>query len=157
MAFNRTYNAGNVDTQRGAVATVIPPGEYDVLIAECTEGISKGSGKNMLKLELNILTPPYDKRKMWYYIVDDQYADQKTYDIFASAGKQPPRSIHAGIFKGLRCKVKTRNREYNGETQAEVNYWIKQNAPSPSTAPAPAGVDPAYGPGSKTNPDEIPF
>ena len=153
MAFNRTYNAANVDTDRAATATVIPSGEYDVIINSAEDGISKTSGKDMIKLELNILTPPYDKRKLWYYIVDDQYADQKFYDIFSSAGKKVPPRMHAGVFKGLRCRVKTKNKLYNGETQAEVNYWIKFNG----AAPAPAGVDPAMGPATTTNADDIPF
>lgn len=151
MAFNRTYNAANVDPNRGATA-IIPPGEYDVIINSAEDEISKTSGKDMIKLELNIITPPYDKRKLWYYIVDDQYADQKFYDIFSSAGKNVPPKMHTGVFRGLRCRVKTKNRLYNGETQAEVNYWIKFNG---DAAPAPAGVDPAMGP--STNADDIPF
>ena len=148
MAFNRTYNAANVDTNRGATATVIPPGEYDVIITGAEETISKNTGKDMIKLELSIITPPYDKRKLWYYITDDQYADQKFYDIFTSAGKKVPASIHAGVFHNLKCRIKTKNRLYNDQQQAEVNYWIK------ATAPAPAqGVAPAMGPDA----DDIPF
>ena len=154
MAFNRTYNASNVDTNRGATATVIPPGEYEVTIVSASDAISKASGKDMIKLELDITTKPYEKRKLWYYIIDDQYADQKIYEIFASAGKNPPASLHSGIFRGLHCKVKTKNRLYNGETQAEVNYWIKRTPDQVQTAPVSQGVDPAMGP---AEPDEIPF
>lgn len=156
MAFNRTYNPANVDTDRAATAQIIPPGEYDVIINSAEECISKTSGKNMLKLELNIITPPYDKRKLWYYIVDDQYADQKFYDIFSSAGKNVPTLIHAGVFRGLRCRVKTKNRLYNNENQAEVNYWIIRNGEkSPS-----AGVDPTMGPAASNasaSADDIQF
>lgn len=151
MAFNRPINMNNVQAVQNEFS-VIPPGEYDVLIAKAEEGISKGSGKAMIKLELNILTPPYDKRKIWYYIVDDQYADIKVVNIFASAGKPTPTNIHSGIFQGLRCRVKTKNREFNGNMQAEVDRWLPQ---APSTAPS--GVDPAMGPEVKHNPDEIPF
>lgn len=154
MAFNRTYNAANVDTNRGAAASVIPPGEYNVLIASSEEAISKNTGKDMIKLELNILDAPYDKRKLWYYITDDQYADQKFYDIFSSAGKKVPAQLHAGVFQGLRCRVKTKNRLYNGDTQAEVNYWIKAKEPA-------GAVDPAMGPESSASAansaDDIPF
>lgn len=151
MAFNRQYNAANVDTNRGATATVIPPGEYDVIISGAEEAISKNTGKDMIKLELSITTPPYDKRKLWYYICDDQYADQKFYDIFTSAGKNVPPNIHAGVFRNLKCRIKTKNRLYNGEQQAEVNYWVKASAPA-----APAGVDPAMGP-ENNSADDIPF
>lgn len=149
MAFNRQINMNNVDQNRGASAAVIPPGEYRVQIASATETISKGSGKDMIKLELDILDPPFNNRKMWYYITDDQYADQKVFDIFSSAGKNLPGSIHAQIFPGLICKVKTRNRDYNGEAQAEVHYWIKASG-NPHPAPAaPAAEQPKE--------DRIPF
>ena len=154
MAFNRTYNAGNVDTNRGATATVIPPGEYEVTIVASSDAISKASGKDMIKLELDITTKPFEKRKLWYYIVDDDNADQKAYEIFASAGQVPPVALNSGIFKGLHCKVKTKNRLYNGETQAEVNYWIKRTPDQVQTALVFQGVDPAMGP---AEPDDIPF
>lgn len=153
MAFNRTYNAANVDTNRGATASIIPPGEYRVQIVSAEEAISKTTGKDMIKLELNILDAPYDKRKIWYYICDDQYADQKIYDIFTSAGKAVPPQIHAGVFRGLVCKIKTKNRLYNGESQAEVNYWIKSKTDN-ATPPTSGVVDPAMGPNSA---DDIPF
>lgn len=153
MAFNRPINMNNVQNTQNEFF-VIPPGEYDVLIAKAEESISKSSGKDMIKLELNILTPPYDKRKLWYYIIDDQYADSKVINIFASAGKPAPANIHAGIFQGLRCRVKTKNREFNGNMQAEVDRWLSQAAPSA----APRPVDPAYGPNNSTPaPDDIPF
>ena len=152
MAFNRPINMNNVQNTQNEFS-VIPPGEYDVLIAKAEEGISKSSGKDMIKLELNILTPPYDKRKMWYYIIDDQYADIKVVNIFASAGKPTPANIHSGIFQGLRCRVKTKNREFNGNMQAEVDRWLSQD---PSAAVRT--VDPAFNPAnSSVNPDGIPF
>lgn len=150
MAFNRPINMNNVQNTKNEFS-VIPPGEYDVLIAKAEEGISKSSGKDMIKLELNIITPPYDKRKLWYYIIDDQYADSKVVNIFASAGKPTPEKIHYGIFPGLRCRVKTKNRESNGNMQAEVDRWLSQ---SPSAAPAPVSPAPVSG---NIVPDDIPF
>lgn len=150
MAFNRQLNLNNVDQNRGAAGQIIPPGEYRVRIAAATETISKGSGKDMIKLELDILDAPYDKRKLWYYITDDQYADQKVFDIFSSAGKNLPASIHPQIFPGLVCTVKTRNRDYNGEQQAEVHYWIKP-AGNTNVAPAAAAAD------EPAKEDRIPF
>lgn len=134
MAFNRPINMNNVQ-QTQTESTVIPPGEYDILIFKAEEGISKSSGKDMIKLECNFLTAPYDKRKIWYYIVDDQYADSKVVNIFASAGKPTPANIHSGIFQGLRCRVRTKNRDFNGSTQAEIDRWLPQAANNtPSTS-----------------------
>jgi hypothetical protein len=149
MAFNRQLNLNNIDQNRGNNVQPIPPGEYRVRIAAASEGVSQTSGKDMIKLELDILDAPYDKRKLWYYITDDQYADQKVAEIFWSAGKNLPSSIHPQFFPGLICKVKTRNREYNGDPRAEVHYFIK---------PAATGI-PAATPATSEAPkeDRIPF
>jgi hypothetical protein len=154
MAFQRQFNPANVQ-QHNNISSVLPAGEYRVLIANSTEGISKSSGKEMITLELNILDAPYDKRKLWFYISDDNYADDKTYQIFRSAGKNPPATIHAGIFKGLVCKIKTKLREYNGEQRAEVAYWIAQTSPAPASDPATGNLIDV--PADDKTLDQIPF
>jgi hypothetical protein len=142
MAFNRQLNLNNIDQNRGNTPQPIPPGEYRVRIAAASETISQASGKDMIKLELDILDAPYDKRKLWYYITDDQYADQKVAEIFWSAGKNLPPSIHPQFFPGLVCKVKTRSREYNGEQRAEVHYFIKPAVDNTPAVTAPATAEP---------------
>ena len=146
MAFNHTYNPQNIETDTRTAIRSLPVGEYTVQIAKSTDRISKKSGKDMIELELEIIAPTdFAGRKLWVYIVDDEFADQKIYDIFRSAGKPVPRQVHSGVFPNLVGKVKTKQRQYNGETRAEVNYWIpaKKNEASANAA------------GVKT--DDIPF
>lgn len=145
MAFNRTYNPNNVDTDRGN-PPALPVGEYTVQITKSTDKISKASGKEMIELELEVIQPTqYAGRKLWVYIVDDQYADQKIYDIFKSAGKPVPQQVHSGVFLNLVGKVKTKQQQYNDETRAEVNYWIPKKDGEAAAAP------------DKPKTDDIPF
>ena len=151
MAFNHTYNQNNVETDRGGNPPALPAGEYTVQIVKSTDRISQKSGKDMIELELEVIQPTqYAGRKLWVYIVDDQYADQKIYDIFRSAGKPVPQQVHSGVFLNLVGKVKTKQRVYNGETRSEVNYWIPKKIDADTAAAVAAEVA-----GVKT--DDIPF
>lgn len=135
MAFNRTYNQQNVQTERGnGDFAPLPAGEYNVQIAEATDKVSKSSGKDMIELTLEVIdTGAYAGRKLWVYIVDDQYADQKIYDIFRSAGKSIPPQITRASFLNLVGRVKTKQRSFNGEIKAEVNYWIPKKDAAAAT------------------------
>ena len=152
MAFNRTYNAGNVDQSHSYAA--IPAGEYNVRIVVSEDRVSKSSGKDMIALELEIIDGPFSGRKLFQYIVDDQYADQKIYDICQSCRKEIPQTITSAVFRGLTGRVKTKQSFYNGEPKAEINYWIR---PKGDAAPHPP-VDPAMGPDAAApQADDIPF
>jgi len=152
MPFNRTYNSNNVDQSHSF--TAIPAGEYNVRVAVSEDRVSKTSGKDMIALELEIIDGPFSGRKLFYYIVDDQYADQKIFDICQSCRKEIPATITSAVFRGLTGRVKTKQSFYNGEPKAEINYWIR---PKGNAAPHPP-VDPAMGPANApTNPDDILF
>lgn len=144
MAFSRTYNPANVSA--GNEYKPIPAGEYPVRITAAEDAVSKTSGSDMIKLELLILDGEFKGRKLWQYIVDDRYADQKVFDIMTSCGKQIPQQITSSVFLNLCGRVKTKSRVYQGEERAEVNYWIR---PKPGT---PAVADTTH-----TAPDDIPF
>jgi hypothetical protein len=138
---NFIYNP-NEYTERNF--TPIPEGNHRVRVADVTyKHFSNGKSGFEVKFDVNAYNS-----KLWYYITDDQYADQKVAEIFWSANKNLPPSIHPQYFPGLVCKVKTRNREYNGEQRAEVHYFIK---PATATAPASAAAPEA------PKEDRIPF
>jgi len=146
--FNRTYNAANVNADKeGGDFKPIPPGEYRVQIVKAEDAVSQSSGKDMIRLEIEIIDlGEFAGRKLWQYIVDDQYADQKVYDILTACGKPIPQQITSGIFVNLTGRVKTKNRIYNGKESAEINYWLR---PKPGETPAqPVNTNPA---------DDIPF
>lgn len=154
MAFNRAVNQANIDMERKGTYSVIPVGEYRVQIVQSTDAISQSSGKDMIKLELEILDGQFKGRKIWQNIVDNQYADQTVYEIYRSCGLQIPKSINSAMFRNLVGKIKTKIREYNGSQNAEVNYWVKpKSGEVPASAPAPVqSAAPA-----NEDPDDIPF
>ena len=156
MAFSHKVNQANVEEHPASVP--IPAGEYAVRIAESVDAISKKSGKDMIKLELEITEGKFARRKLFQYIVDDQYADQKIYDILPACGVAIPDTVTSATFRNLRGRVKTKSRLYNGEERAEVSYWIKsRTAAAPATA-APAGQPPAENAnGAPDITDDIPF
>lgn len=160
MAFNRTYNAAKVDKDRGTGC--LPADIYEVQITAASECISKKTGINMIKLEITVISGKYKNNKLWYYICDDQWADQKVYDIVvAAAGKPEPKMIHPAIFAGLTARVKTKTRVYNGEESAEINYWCRlKTGEQPPAAPENRTATPQAEEENKNTDvdvDDIPF
>lgn len=150
MAFGRTYNASNVDPNKGHIA--IPAGDYDVQIAEIADKVSKTSGKDMIELVLRIVNGPCSGGKLYYYITDDQYADQKVYDIMTSCRRQVPQQITSNAFRGgLVGRVRVKVEQYNGQSRPSVDFWLR---PKPGSAPAPAQPAQNLPP---ANPNDVPF
>ena len=148
--FNHTYNASGVET---AGPAPIPEGEYTVTIEQVTEKISRKTGADMLELKLKIVgaEPANQKfvgRTLFYYLLDDQYLDQKLYDLFTACSKPIPAQVTGKEFLNLCGRIKTKLEPYNGEQRASVRYWCRpkpgEKPPSPPAAP-------------KNSADDIPF
>ena len=151
MAFGRTYNSSNVDTSRGRM--VIPAGDYDVQIVTVTDEVSRSSGRDQIKLELKIVSGPCSGGKLYYYITDDQYADQRIWEVLTSCRKEIPPQVTSNTFRGgLKGRVRVKVEQYNGEPRPQVNYWMRpkpgEYAPAPVNQTAPAAIP---------NPDDVPF
>lgn len=152
MAF--TFTGENV--QERPVFKLAPEGDYTVQIINGEEKISK-SGKNMIVLRVKIQHPEYHN-EIFEYIVDNEYAQQRIYDILTSCGVALTRgmAVTPQTFLNRTGKVRIKHEDYNGETQLRISFWKKGEAAAPA-APAPRGVDPAFGPAKTTQPDGIPF
>lgn len=148
MAFSRGLDRSKIDEKRdgGQKLPPIPEGEYEVGILNSTDEISKTSGKEMIKLEVQIISGEYKNRKLYQYIVDNEYADQTIYDILTACNKPIPATISSSCFRFLSGRVKVRQRMYNGEPRAEIHYWIK-----------PTEQDKAQAKAEDTSADGIPF
>ena len=152
--FDRQFNRQNADAHDNNGLSPIPSGDYAVRIVKSEYAVSKTSGKEMIVLELEIQGGKHAGRRLWYRIVDDEYADSKVMSIMTSCGQGEPQRIWPGLFDGLLGHVHTKVWLYNGKEQADVSYWIR---PRDNAAPHPP-VDPAMGPATApTNPDDIPF
>ena len=149
MAFNRVYNSQNVQQQ--PTFQPLPAGEYPVKIVEAADKVSK-SCKDMIELKVEVASGPHKGARLYYYIVDDQYADQRIYDVLSSCGIVPiPRQINSATFRGLSGRVKTKLEMYNGEQRPAIHYWMKP-APGTLSTPPPADTNTP-----STNPNDVPF
>ena len=147
MAFTYT----GVGVQETPVYKVPPVGEYTIEVINGEEKISK-SGKNMLVLTLKIQHPEY-KNQLFEYIVDNEYAQQRIFNIMQSCGITPAKgmTVNAQTFVGRNATIKIKHEEYNGDISLKVDRWQKakpQTVVDPAFAPAPAAAH---------NANEIPF
>lgn len=149
--FNHSYNMHAVDTTNPEAPNA---GKYTVVVDVVSDKISRKSGADMLELKLKIkdaedeANKKFIGRSLFYYIVDDQYADQKIYDIFSACGKPIPNQLTGKTFVGLTGKVMVKNEMYNGEKRAGINYWIR---PKPGEQPPEPPKPP------KNDADDVPF
>lgn len=147
MAF--TYTGEGV--QETPQYKIPPVAEYTVEVINGEEKISK-SGKKMLVLTLKIKHPEY-KNQLFDYIVDNEYTQQKFFNIMQSCGITPAKgmSVNAQTFIGRTATIKIKHDEYNGDISLKVDKWVKatpQTVVDPAFAPAPAAAH---------NANEIPF
>lgn len=151
MAFGHTYNQQNVDPNRGKI--FIPAGDYDVQIVNVTDEVSRSSGRDQIKLEIQVISGPCKGGKLFYYIVDDQYADQKIWEVLTACRRQIPPQVTSNTFRGgLTGRLRVKNEVYNGEQRSSVNYWLRPKPGESATAPVNQTV-----PAAETNPDDVPF
>ena len=150
MAF--TYTGENV--QERPAFKLAPEGDYNVQIIKGEEKIAK-SGKNMIVLTVQIVHPEY-KNQMFEYIVDNEYAQQRIFDILTSCGVTPSKgmAVTPQTFVNRTGKVRVKHEDYNGEKQLRISFWKKTEAAPASSA---GRVDPAFGPACNVDPDKIPF
>ena len=156
MAFGHTYNQQNVDTNKGKI--FIPAGDYDVQIVNVTDEVSRSSGRDQIKLEIQVISGPCKGGKLFYYIVDDQYADQKIWEVLTACRRQIPPQVTSNTFRGgLTGRLRVKNETYQGEQKSVVNYWLRpkpgESAPAPVNQTAPNTDKPAH----EITEDDIPF
>ena len=148
--FNHKDSSTNVETEVVPIAA----GRYTVVVDEVAEKVSRKSGADMLELKLKITAAEAEEHKrfvgrvLYFYLLDDQYADQKIYDIFTSCFKPVPETVDGKSFVGLVGRVATKVEMYNGEPRTSVNYWIR---PKPDEQPPEPPKPP------KNDADDVPL
>lgn len=159
MAINWNFNAD--DYQENSFAP-IPVGDHRVRIRDAEECVSKTSGKDMIKMTLDVSG---HSSTLWFYIVFDptnqQMTNQKLGQVFSSFGIAPG-DLNLDHWKGKVGAASVKHRVYNGETQADVRYFLsKEKQESLPAWSEPAGKASVTGGGSFTpaavSDDELPF
>lgn len=163
------------EAQNGT-AGVVPPGEYDVVVAEATAATSQ-SGKLMFKCKMRVIFGPHTDRMIYNnFVVSPESANALKFFFQHMAifgldsnffAQNPAPEYVAQILLGRQCKLRTELRQYNGADQVDVKAvmpptpGVVPQAPGaavPQAAvPAPAPVAPAPAPAPVPAPAAAPM
>lgn len=83
MAFDFTFTASDYAKQDEFAP--IPSGDYEVIIEKCEQTRTKTTGKDMLKLTMKVISGKHINRKVFDYIVDNEYAKEKVMRVMKAA------------------------------------------------------------------------
>lgn len=142
----------------------LPPGEYDVYVAEAEVKVSSNTGKQMIKTKLQVESGPHAGRIIWNNFVLSPESPQAMgfwFRNFKALGIEPefftqgsPSLEYAAVeLVGKRARVKTKIRQWQGQDQTDIDA-IKPAAgpapvagsPAPSAAPTNGAASPAPAP-----------
>lgn len=121
MAFNWNYNPDDYEEKS---FELIPVGDHRVRIKNAEEAQSKNSGRDMIKLTLEV--SGYSGI-LWHYIVfmpdNPKKTNEKLGQVFDSFGIQPGNlNIASWIGQVGGCRVK--HGERDGEKREEIAYFL---------------------------------
>lgn len=145
--------------QAGGGFEALPEGEYEVLISKAEPTTSKTSGAPMIKVELTVrgdVEQEGAKRKVFDNVVFSEKAMFKVHQIAGIAGVQAAANIDdfASQLYGKSVRIKTKNEEYQGKTNAKVHYYMESKV-DPVPVVAGGGDDPFAG--GSIGDDDLPF
>jgi hypothetical protein len=119
-------NVNHKEAETKTGFTVLPEGDYDVIISE-VEKKQSSAGNDMLKLTLTIRTDIAQdghKRKIWDYLVDTEKAKFKFQQVakgldFAEGAKYDTidEFAEAILYKAVKVTIKHETSEFNGKTR----------------------------------------
>ena len=110
----------------------VQPGDYDVTIIDATEAVSKNTGAEMIKLNLEV---DGHGCRLFDYLIASETTFWKV-DAFRKAigddvveGEEV--EIIAQSLIGRRGRVRLKTEEYNGKTNNKVELWLEsESAPN---------------------------
>lgn len=129
----------------------VQPGEYELRIVDAVETVAKGSGAEMIKLNLEV---PGHNCRLFDYLIGTEATAWKV-DAFRRAlgetviAEQPAEIIPQRLI-GRTLRARLRIEEYNGKFSNKVDAWLEPLAEATST-----GADQAQ-PAAQED-DDVPF
>jgi hypothetical protein len=133
MAFK--YTSSNQESK----SFHVEPGDYDVTVIEAVETISKSSGADMIKLNLEV--DGHGCRLFDYLIASESTAwkiDAFRRSIGDNVVEGEEVELSASTLIGRRGRARLKTEEFNGKTNNKVDLWLE-----PSTKAEPAKAAPA--------------
>ena len=102
----------------------IPVGEYTVRFIEAEDTKSKKDAP-MMKFKLAVIGGKYDKRSLFYYVVDNAFANRTYGNMLSSCGfdLNNVSQVTARMFMDKIGTVYVKHVQYEGKTQASINYF----------------------------------
>lgn len=122
-------------SEAGDRFNVPPEGKYTATIEEAEATVSKNTGNPMIAVKLKIAEGPHaGKRPKTTYVVKSAKAagmllgHLKAVGIDAETLKKhkPSMAQIAAVMVGKRVSIEVKHEEYRGETQAVVNFTMRQ-------------------------------
>lgn len=136
---------------------IIPVGDYRARVEDVVEKKFK-SGNEGYEITLNV--NGYNS-KMWFYIVLDPSAPEKTNqrigDFFNSFGITNTALGTGKQWIGAAGAIRVKHEEYNGDTRASVAYCINRSKQDKLPAWKDGGSTQAPTPAEISIPSELPF
>lgn len=83
MAFDFTFT--QADYAKQDEFSPLPAGDYETVIEKCEQTRTKTTGKDMLKLTMKVISGKSINRKIYDYIVDNEYAKEKVMRVMKAA------------------------------------------------------------------------
>ena len=121
---NWSFNSNDYSEQS---FKAIPVGDYRVRIASAEEQTSSNSGRQMIKLVLDV--SGYNST-IWHYIVfmpdNQKLTNQKLGELWNSFGI-PQGNFNLQQWVGKVGAAKVKHEDYNGEPSAKIAYFINKD------------------------------
>jgi hypothetical protein len=133
MAFK--YTSSNQDSK----SFHVEPGDYDVTVIEALETISKSSGTDMIKLNLEV---DGHGCRLFDYLIAAESSAWKIDAFRRSIGDKVVEGeeveLSASTLIGRRARARLKTEEFNGKINNKVDLWLERSAKAVSTSPATA-------------------
>lgn len=128
----------------------LPAGEYKVVIESCIVTRTKNSGKDMLKITMKVIGGNCINRKIFDYIVDNEYLKDKVMRILKATNVKVSRFI-PNVIVNKNCIVEL---ELNEQGKNNVAKYKKMPVVTDEIPMGNATIDPNLAPPLS---DEPPF
>lgn len=142
-----------------AVGEPWPPGDYDFMVQEASEGVSQ-AGNEQIKLTLHVFNRAGQQRTVFDYLSSAPKAQWKVRHFSEAVGmvrqyETGDMPVREMISRPGRCTLRIKPAEGQYSAQNAIKDYIPPTASAPLAQPRPAARTPAMA-GSDID-DEIPF
>jgi hypothetical protein len=112
----------------------VEPGNYDVVVIEAVETMSKGTGAEMIRLNLEV---EGHKCRLFDYLIAGDSSAWKVDAFRRSIGERVVEGVEVVIdpatLVGRRGRARLKTEEFNGKVSNKVESWLPPATPTART------------------------